>query len=398
VSVATREGRLAVFDDAWETIRERYYDPTLHGVDWDELRERLRPLAAEAESSAAFYAVIRRLTGTLRDAHTRVYAPEEKFDWEHPRYLGVGILVREIAGQPVVSTVEADSAAARAGLRAGDLLKSIDEESALKVFARRLSEQSSSTVAAARLRAMATLFEGAQGSLVKVVWVDKTGKERAASLRREWRTREIKLSVRRQDDVGVIAFDAFTSSVAVEFLRALRTSLRGVRGLVIDLRGNGGGEAEAMAEMASAFLVAGRSLGRFTDRAGRVALEPHARTRMLYGADEIERNGLPLILLTSERTASAAEIFVAALKEAGRATVVGTNTCGCVLAIRRRHQLPDGGVLDVSEMDYRTAAGTRLEGTGLAPDEKVLVERKDFFNDYDRALSLALKLLKERNR
>ncbi|MBV9957834.1 MAG: hypothetical protein JO360_05400, partial [Acidobacteria bacterium] len=254
-----------------------------------------------------------------------------------------------------------------------------------------------STVAAARLRAMATLFEGAEGSLVKVSWTDKDGKEHAASLRRDWHAREITLSVRRQGEVGVISFDAFTSSVAVEFLRALKTSLRGVRGLVIDLRGNGGGEAEAMAEMASAFLAGGQSLGRFTDRAGRVALEPHARTRMLYGADEIERNGLPLVLLTSERTASAAEIFTAALREAGRATVVGTNTCGCVLAIRRRHQLPDGGVLDISEMDYRTAAGTRLEGSGIAPDERVLVERKDLFNDYDRALALALKLLKEKN-
>ncbi|MBV9958401.1 MAG: hypothetical protein JO360_08270, partial [Acidobacteria bacterium] len=133
VSVATREGRLAVFDDAWETIRARYYDPALRGVDWDEVRARLRPLAAEAGSSAEFYAVMRRMTGTLRDAHTRVYAPEEKFDWQHPRYLGVGILVREVAGQPVVSMVEASSEAARAGLRAGDLLQRIDEENALKV-------------------------------------------------------------------------------------------------------------------------------------------------------------------------------------------------------------------------------------------------------------------------
>ena len=50
-----------------------------------------------------------------------------------------------------------------------------------------------------------------------------------------------------------------------------------------------------------------------------------------------------------------------------RRRVIGTGTCGCVLAIRSRHALPDGGVLDVSEFDYRTAAGVRLEGRGIIP-------------------------------
>jgi carboxyl-terminal processing protease len=392
--VATREGRLEVFDDAWETIRERYYDPALGGIDWTQMREHYRPLAADAESSAEFYAVLRRMLGSLHDAHTRVYAPDEKFDWQHPRYLGIGVSVREVAGQPTVASVEHDSAAARAGFRAGDIIKSIDGEDALDVFKRRLREQSSSTVAAARLRAMATLFEGVPDSLVRVAWINSEGVERAAPLKREWRERELNLSVRRIGSYGLASFDAFTSTVAVDFLQALKTELRRARGLVIDLRGNGGGDAEAMVEIASAFLPEGQSIGRFTDRAGRVALEPHARARMLYGADDIKRSRFPLVILTSERTASAAEIFAASLREAHRAIIIGTNTCGCVLAIRRRHILPDGGALDISEMDYNTASGVRLEGAGIAPDEKVLVERKDLSNGYDRALELAIKRLK----
>ncbi len=102
----------------------------------------------------------------------------------------------------------------------------------------------------------------------------------------------------------------------------------------------------------------------------------------------------PVVILTSERTSSAAEIFVAAMKEGRRAYIIGGPTCGCVLAIRRRHALPDGGELDVSEMDFRTARGMRLEGRGLTPDENITLERRDLRARRDRALERSLELLK----
>jgi carboxyl-terminal processing protease len=395
ISTATREGRIIVFDDVWETIRVRYYDPSLHGIDWQFERAKFRPLAADARSATEFYAILRRMLGQLRDAHTRVYAPDERSDWQHPRYISVGISVREVSSQPVVFEVERGSDAERAGLRAGDLITSVDNEPALSVFARRLSDQTgASTLAAARLRAMATIFDGARDSVVRVGWIDAGGKERFVNLRREWRKRDAMLRVRRVGGYGVVEFEAFTQTITIDLMRALANRLRGLRGLVIDLRHNGGGETEAMTEIASTFLPAGKNLGRFTDRTGRVAFEPRTRAAMLMAAYSITPFRAPVVILTSERTSSAAEIFVAAVKDARRATILGMPTCGCVLAIRRRHTLPDGGELDVSEMDYRTASGARLEGAGVAPDAKIPLDIRDLRAGRDRALEQAIQFLK----
>jgi C-terminal processing protease CtpA/Prc len=99
------------------------------------------------------------MVGLLRDAHTRVYAPEEKFDWQHPRVVTTGISVREVAGQPVVVSIERNSEAERAGLRAGDIITSVDDEPALELFTKRLKDMTgASTARSARVRAMESLL------------------------------------------------------------------------------------------------------------------------------------------------------------------------------------------------------------------------------------------------
>jgi C-terminal processing protease CtpA/Prc len=86
--------------------------------------------------------------------------------------------------------------------------------------------------------------------------------------------------------------------------------------------------------------------------------------------------------------------MTAALQTNRNAQVIGTGSCGCVLAIRSRHALPDGGVLDVSEFDYRTAAGVRLEGHGIIPDTRTSLKRQDLYAGRDRTLEIAKSQLK----
>jgi carboxyl-terminal processing protease len=388
VSTATVEGRLTVFDDVWETIQERYYDPTFHGIDWQAKRATFRPAAARAANTQEFYDVLRQMIGSLKDAHTRVYSPDEKFDWWSPRFITVGLTVREVQGAPTVIHVEPGSAAAKTEIQPGDVIASIDNIPVADFIAQRMR----SVGVTDRFRTVATLFEGAAGTSVKVGWTTRNGKQKSAVLQRYWSQRQLGFNNQRKGKIAVLRIDAFTQSVALDFSKMLPDVLQGAEGIILDLRANGGGDAEAMADVASLFLDDGTNLGKFADRSG-ASFELQTFSKRMWRIPGLLPTKLPLVVLTSENTSSAAEILVAALQVKRRAHVIGTDTCGCVLAIRNRHALPDGGVLDVSEFDYRTAGGVRLEGVGVKPDKVIQLTRTDIYSRHDRAFDLALASL-----
>jgi C-terminal peptidase prc len=389
------EQRLAVFDEVWQTIRARYYDANLRGVNWDEQREQFRTRASEAVTEKEFYQVLRQMVGSLRDSHTRIYAPSEKTDWRTPRVINVGFSVREVENDFVITAVEKNSSAERAGIRVGDALISIDGVQAQTVFDARLREQTgASTEAIKRLRAASGLLEGAAGSFTRVGFRDANGRKRTVSLQREWKILQSNIRTKREGSALVIAFDIFTPETVRDFFQVLRSELRGVKSIVLDLRANRGGSAEAMTDIASAFLPENQTIGRFIARDGKVEVEAHTRRWLLYTANAVKVPNIPVAILTSTQTASAAEILTAALKKANRARTLGLPTCGCVLAIKRQHTLPDGGLLEISELDFQLDNGARLEGVGISPDESILVTRRDVITRRDRTLERALEILK----
>lgn len=389
VSTATVEGRLAVFDDVWETIEDRYYDPTFHGIDWQAKRTAFRPVAARAGNTLEFYDVLRQMIASLRDAHTRVYSPDEKFDWWSPRFVTVGLTIREVERAPTVIQIEAGSAASKTDIKPGDVIVSIDDAPVAQFVAQRLRYLGVIDEGNIRHRVIANLFDGTAGTNVKIGWITRNGKQKSTVLQRYWSQRDLGFNNQRKGKIAILRLDAFTQTVAIEFAKNLPAVLDGAEGIVLDLRGNGGGDAEAMADVASLFLDEGTNLGRFADRSG-AAFELQTFPKRLWRSPALIPTKLPLVVLTSENTSSAAEILAATFQAKGRALVIGSGTCGCVLAIRNRHALPDGGVLDVSEFDYKTAAGVRLEGAGVKPDKMTPLTRTDIYSRHDRALERAI--------
>ena len=395
VSTNTTEGRLAIFDDVWETIQERYYDPSFNGVDWQASRSTFRALAAKASNSREFYAVIRRMISALRDAHTRVYAPDEKFDWWNPRFITLGFTIREVEGLPIVIHVEKGSDAEKQGMRPGDVITRIDDIPARDFIKKRMMSPGLASDTSSRFRAFANALEGPAGTVVTIDWQSKRGKTKSAPFTRVWNQKHLGFTSRKVDNLAVIKIDAFTQSVALEFTKALPHMVSGAEGIILDLRSNGGGDAEAMADVVAPFLEDGTDLGKFVDRSG-ASFELHTYMKRLWPSTSAVK--LPMVVLTSESTSSAAEIMSAVLQKRRNARVVGSTTCGCVLAIRSRHKLPDGGVLDVSEFDYHTAGGVRLEGRGVKPNAVTTLRRQDLYEGRDRTLEVAKSLLKELTR
>ena len=392
VSTATAEGRLVVFDDVWETIEDQYYDPNFRGVDWQAKRTLFRPAAARAASSHEFYELMRQMIASLRDAHTRVYAPDEKFDWWNPRFVTIGVAVREVEGVPLVVQVEQNSAAAKFDIRAGDPIVSVDNVPVSDFINQRLKASGLGTDERARYRIVASLFDGPPGTSVQIAWSTRDKKSRSATLQRYWSQRQLGFSTQKKGKLAILRLDAFTQSLALDFSKALPSALEDAEAVVLDLRSNGGGDAEAMADVASLFLADGINLGRFADRSG-AAFELQTYSKRIWRVPQLSQIKLPLVVLTGESTSSAAEIMVAALQQRQRARVIGTATCGCVLAIRTRHGLPDGGLLDVSEFDYRTAHGVRLQDRGVSPDQVIRLTRADLYSRRDPALDAAKRYL-----
>jgi carboxyl-terminal processing protease len=378
----TSKDRLEIFSEAWETINEKYYDPSFNGVNWRAVRERYRPAAEAARSDDDFYVVMKKMVGELRDAHTRFATPRERLEREQLKAISTGVTISEVEGKPVIVSVEPDSEAARLHVEPGMIVLAIDG----KPIAQRIAEAEArvagtSTERAIKLRVYRQLVEGDPGMPLRLALERADGSRVDISLTRRVVADNAQVISRRlPSGIGYIRLTLWKSPVHKEFKRALET-LKGAPGIIVDLRGNPGGEAQEVVKIAGYFFNARVSFGQFTSRGGKSFTLYTDRDEQVYSG--------PLMILVNEGSGSGSELFSAAMQENGRAAVVGRQSCGCVLGISHFKKLKGGSELAVSELKYISPQGHKIEGAGVTPNRAVPLTLADLQNHRDAALEAA---------
>jgi carboxyl-terminal processing protease len=295
--------------------------------------------------------MVRKLRQRYDDRFSHYFGPEQLDDFNQAtsgRFSGVGLTVSEVNRGLRVATVLPDTPAERAGIERGDVILAVDGKS--------IAGQPSA-VSTGRIK-------GKAGTEVELR-LDPVGPDAVREImleRADVRVPAADGAMRRAggQKVAYVRLASFTEGAHGE-LREVIEDLdgRGAEGLVLDLRGNGGGLLNEAVLSASVFVEDG------------TIVSTESRTQ---GEREFEATGdalppRPTVVLINGDTASAAEILTAALDDYDLATVVGTTSFGKGV-FQEVLQLPAGGALDLTVGEYFTADGDSLAGAGIRPEAR----------------------------
>jgi carboxyl-terminal processing protease len=325
-----------VVDEAIERVSHDYY----------------RPVSKSALANSSVAGMI----SALHDPYSEYLSPKEFTSFDQPAsFAGIGVSVDpKLAGLEVVHVFNS-SPAQRAGLKSGELI--------VAVGSRRLHGVPADTSTA--------LIKGPPGTDVKLTVKPARGKARTLTITRAVISEPVVASTMRTVHgvkLGWVYLATFSEGSAAEVRSAVEKLVKqGARGLVFDLRADGGGLVSEARLIASIFIPSGVIV---TTR-GRS--QPTIVLRATGGAIP---SSIPMVVLVDRDTASASEIVTAALQDHRRATVVGTHTYGKGV-FQELEPLSGGGAIKITVGEYFTPNGRNLggggvkEGAGITPEVAV---------------------------
>jgi len=311
---------------------------------------------------------------SLSDRFSHYLSPREFREFNQPpSFTGIGVSVGPDRRGLRISRVFDRSPAARAKLRAGDLIVSAN--------GRKLAGLAADAAIA--------LVKGPPGTDVKLGIEQKRSGHTTLNklaLTRATISQPVVESLTRTvagKKLGVVELSTFSPGAHGEVREGVEHELHeGARGLVLDLRSNGGGLVEEARLIASNFI----EKGTIVSTRGRT--QPSQTLTATGGAIA---PSIPMVVLVDSNTASAAEIVTAALQDHKRATVVGTHTFGKGV-FQEEEELSNGGALDITVGEYFTPKGRNLggggvkQGAGIVP-EVLVAHGVDSAHGLDVALS-----------
>lgn len=305
---------------------------------------------------------------SLGDPYTAYYDEETTREFMKSisgEFGGIGATVSKKADEDeiLISEVYEDSPAEQAGLKEGDVLLQADGH----------------TVSGQDLDTVVSWISGEPGTDVEL-HILRDGEEMDVTVTRdviETKTVEYEM---KENGIGYIRVEEFDKVTYDQFKAALDDlEGQGMNSLIIDLRGNPGGQLTTVTDMLKLFLPEGVIVS----------------TKDKYGnTDEITCDGdhefkKPLAVLVDGRSASASEIFSAAIQDYGVGTIVGTQTYGKGV-VQQTIDLGDGTCMKVTISEYYTPSGRSINGTGVTPDVEVEYEYDEEDPERDNQLEKAI--------
>ncbi len=360
-----------VFWEALKLVEDRFVDPSKLG---DE---------------SLTWGAIRGMVDSLGDTgHTVFLTPDQvqaQSDQMSGRISGIGIMVDTRAGAPLIISVFDGSPADKAGLRAGDLITSVDGQA---------TERLSLDEVIKRIR-------GAAGTTVDLGITHRDGSTDEVSIvRAEIVVPTASWAFVPGTKIADIRLAEFSQGAADGVRSALTDALaQGAESVVLDLRGNPGGLVDEAIAIAGMFLPEGSTVYGQQDRSG-------TRTQVPTTSSPLAPD-LPLVVLTDYGSASSSEIVAAALKDNDRAQVIGQKTFGTGTVLNL-FPLSDGSAIMLGVIEWLTPKGETIFDEGITPDVEVKLPadgvatepdvlatqtRKEFRQGLDTQLQRAVKEL-----
>jgi carboxyl-terminal processing protease len=332
--------------------------------------------AGKLSDTALAYTAVSGMLESLHDSHTGFVPPDlyqemKRREDGQAAFSGVGIVLLHRDGQYYINEIYPGGPAEQAGVRAFDRIVAVDGHATSSLSDMDVSK----------------MIRGTSGSRVTLT-VLRAGVTDPVDIPITRGPIHVPTVTDRMLDgqIGYVRLFEFVPGVGDTVRKALGDlSSEGMRGLVLDLRGNPGGLVSELREVATALLPMGTTVLQMRTRSGRAIM-------MQTPSQPIISTALPLVVLVDDGTASAAELLSAAVQESGRGVIEGTKTAGAV-EIGITVDLPDGAGMSVTVARVMTGKGVRLEGQGVTPDQQESLTSQAMDAGHDNQLDRAISIL-----
>ena len=334
----------------------------------DALIDRYYLYGDEIDSDALVEGIYSGYAEALGDPYTEYYDEEESqalLESTSGEFSGISVTMSQGADGTVTAVnIYEDSPADKAGMKAGDILLRVDGKD----------------IQGENLNTVVSYVKGEKGTEVDLT-VLRDGEEVELTAVRdtiEVQTVEYEMM---EGQIGYISVSEFDEVTYEQFSTALNDlESQDMKGLVIDVRNNPGGNVETVTDMLKLLLPEGPIMST-KDKEG------NTEEITCDGAHEFKK---PLAVLVNGNSASASEIFSGAIQDYGIGTIVGTTTYGKGV-VQQLIGLGDGTYLKLTIAEYYTPSGRSINGTGVTPDVEVEYEYDENDPEADNQLEKALE-------